>query len=130
VLESAAWVRVSLCLNLAGTIILFFSFQATASDFRLITTRDGKAALCVSQYAVFISSEGGRELSLGHKTCPDWDNGKPAAVVNVEHPRFVTLGFILLMLGFVMQLLSTQPKTVAQIRKDLAIAKAKSRTRS
>ena len=43
---------------------------------------------------------------VGGGECPDWRNAKPAAVVNMEHPWLVKFGFLLIGLGFFMQLLT------------------------
>ena len=111
--------RLALILNLAGTVTLFLSFQATSSNFRLITTKDGKSALCVDQRAMVVALPGGA-WTIGSQQCPDWENARPAAVVNIEKPGFVTLGFILTTLGFLFQFLSfPSPKSSAQMRKEL-----------
>ena len=92
--------------NLFGTLFLFYSFQATSTDFILVTTKEGKSALCVGDRALFtITQDGG--LGIGTK-CPDHETGKPTAVVNTKHPRFVTTGFIFILLGFLMQCFSIE----------------------
>jgi len=114
--------RLALILNLVGTVTLFLSFQATSSNFRLITTKDGKSALCVDQRAMLIALPGGG-WTIGSQQCPDWENARPAAVVNIEKPGFVTLGFILTTLGFLLQFLSfPSPKSAAQMRIELKAA--------
>ena len=119
---SRGWMRLALILNLAGTVILFLSFQATSSNFRLITTKDGKSALCVDQRAMMIATPD-RGWLIGAQQCPDWENARPAAVVNVEHPSFITLGFILTTFGFLLQFLSfPSPKSAAQMRSELKAA--------
>jgi len=111
--------RLALILNLAGTVILFLSFQATSSNFRLITTKDGKSALCVDQRAMMIATPDGG-WTIGAQKCPDWENARPAAVVNIEHPSFITLGFILTTFGFLLQFLSfPSPKSAAEMRLEL-----------
>src|ERR1700691_5183089 len=97
--------RISLLLNLLGTALLFLSFQATSSNFRLITTSDGRSALCVDQRAMLIALPNGG-FQMGIQKCPEWENARPAAVVNIERPSFVTLGFICTTLGFLLQFLS------------------------
>ena len=62
---------------------------------------------------------------MGGSECPDWENSKAAAVVNIEHPMFEGLGFTLLVLGFALQYLAVpQPKTVAALRMELKKIKA------
>jgi hypothetical protein len=101
--------QISACLNIFGTILLFFSFQATSSDFMLVTTKDERAALCVGNAALFVLDQRGG-LGIGTK-CPDWQTGRPTAVVNTEHPSLASSGLFLLILGFLTQLISIeQPK--------------------
>ena len=114
-----AWMRVALFLNLLGTVMLFLSFQATSSNLKLVTTKDGRTALCVENHALAVSLPNGG-IALGMAVCPDWENARPAAVVNVEHPAFVSWGFAFTTLGFLIQFLSfPSPKTTAQLRKEL-----------
>lgn len=129
-LSNPKWQKGALLLNLAGTIILFYSFQATSSDFRLLTlTSNGpfgsekRYALCVETEAMLITEK--RGISIGIPGgCPDWAHAKPAAVVNIEHPTFEGLGFLLLLLGFALQYFSVpQASTVAYLRKQLKVAK-------
>lgn len=40
--------------------------------------------------------------------CPDWESGKPTAVVNTEHPNFALMGFGMIIFGFVLQLASLE----------------------
>lgn len=116
--EDPLWARIALLLNLAGTTLLFLSFQATSSDFRLVSTSDGRYALCVDRTALIIKEPKG--FGIGYTVCPDWEHSKPAAVVNVEHPSFVTLGFIASILGFLLQLMTIpRRKTLAEVNEEL-----------
>jgi hypothetical protein len=131
VLVNPKWQQAALLANLAGTVLLFYSFQATSSDFRLVTVpseifSDQKQyALCVNNY-VIISSDGRNGVLFGHAGCPSWDNAKPAAVVNIEHPFFEGLGFFLLISGFALQYFSVpQVATVSYYRRQLKEAKLK-----
>jgi hypothetical protein len=133
VFSNRKWQQFALILNLVGTALLFYSFQATSSDFRLVTavsksvlTKEDikQYALCVNDYALIVSdSKSG--IIMGHRGCPDWEHAKPAAVVNIEHPTFEGLGFLILLAGFLLQYLAVpQPKTIAQIREELKRLKA------
>ena len=116
-------------MNLAGTALLFYSFQATSSDFRLVTAVSQSAimpgglkqyALCVNDYTLLETDSADGGVEIAKKGCPDWEHSKPAAVVNIEHPILEGLGFITLLAGFLLQYLSVpQPKTIAQIRAEL-----------
>ena len=70
-------------------------------------------------------------LILGASRCPDWQNARPAAVVNIENPFLVTLGFILLLLGFAIQYFSIpNSETVEQLRKELKLLRKLQKQRS
>jgi hypothetical protein len=145
VFSSRKWQQFALFLNLLGTALLFYSFQATSSDFKLVTAKPEASvldkdpyaiqatgvgngttnyALCVNNYTL-IMSDAKSGVSVGHHGCPDWEHARPAAVVSIEHPRFEGLGFLLLMAGFFIQYLSVpQPRTIAELRKELKVLKA------
>jgi len=132
VFANRRWNQAALLLNLCGTLLLFWSFQATSSDFKLVTSKTAgeQYALCVNDYTV-ISSDGMNGIHLGHRGCPNWEGAKPAAVVNIEHPFFEGLGFVLLLAGFLLQFFSIpQPETVAHFRQQLKIAKMRDRQRT
>lgn len=115
------WMRIALFSNLLGTVLLFISFQATASKVKIISTPDGKTAMCLDQTGIFVGM--GHEFTIG-TGCPDWENARPIAVVIVERPTLITFGFALLSLGFLLQVLSIpSPRTIAQIRAELKAAK-------
>lgn len=138
------WQQRALILNLAGTALLFYSFQATSSDFKLVTAKPnpldpalsspaairgfgaGSAttdyALCVNNYTL-VESDARSGVTLGHAGCPSWVDAKPAAVVNIEHPFFEGLGFISLLAGFLLQYLSIpQAQTIIDLRNQLKAA--------
>lgn len=127
------WQQVALLLNLAGTALLFYSFQATSSDIRVVTATTKSVlsqepfkqyALCVNNFTI-LQTDSKHGVQIGHVGCPEWERSKPAAVVNIEHPTFVGIGFLILMGGFLIQYLSVpQPRTIAQIRQELKILKA------
>lgn len=146
-LANPKWLKIALILNLAGTIILFYSFQATSSDFRLVTApvqsghpsppnqmlivpsagnfppADKQYALCINNYTLF-STDAKAGIRMAYAGCPDWEHAKPAAVVNIEHPRFEGLGFLLLVFGFGLQYFAVpQPATIAYLRNELKKAR-------
>lgn len=125
------WQQFALFLNLVGTALLFFSFQATSSDFRLVTAKTHSAvagemdeyALCVNNYTL-LATDAHSGLYLGRRGCPDWSHARPAAVVNIEYPVLEGLGFVILLLGFLIQYLAVpQPKTIQQLRQELKALK-------
>jgi hypothetical protein len=111
VFSNRIWQQFALILNLLGTVGLFYSFQATSSNFRLVTVKTESAlgsfeqsALCVYRHAMMTATLPGG-WSIGGGPCPDWEHSKAAAVVNIEHPFLEGLGFSLLLAGFLLQYL-------------------------
>jgi hypothetical protein len=91
VFASRKWTRIALALNLAGTLLLFYSFQATSSSFRLISrSQPGvmgsytEYAICVKDFTLLQTI--GHGVGIGHLGCPTSEDDRPAAVVNTEHP--------------------------------------------
>jgi len=131
---SRKWAQFALFLNLIGTVALFYSFQATSSNIRLVTKVTQSAlgqmeesALCVYGHSMMTASKDGG-WTIGGGPCPDWEHSRAAAVVNIEHPVFESVGFILLAAGFLIQFLSVpQPRTIALLRKELKILKEQER---
>jgi hypothetical protein len=107
-LSAPNFARFALAANLVGSILLFYSFQATSSDFKL-TTQDlaqseQKYAICAGDL-VLASADTRHNTNFGTgENCPE--KAKSAAIVNTEHPAFITAGFILLVFGFVLQYLA------------------------
>jgi hypothetical protein len=132
VFSNPKWQQFALILNLAGTALLFYSFQATSSNFRLITKVENSAvagkieysALCVYKLSLMqANAKGGWTINGG--PCPDWEHSKAAAVVNIEHPFFESSGFVILLAGFLIQYLAVpQPQTIADLRRQLKLLKA------
>jgi hypothetical protein len=53
------------------------------------------------------------------------EHARPAAVVNIEIPALVRVGFLFMTVGFLIQFLSgPSPKTIAQMRRELKQAVA------
>ena len=118
-----------------GAIVLFISSDLIG--FQLVTTKTVSAlaksgyftqyALCVNNYGL-IETDSEHGMVMGSHGCPDWEHAKPAAVVNIEHPVFEGLGFLMLLAGFLLQYLSVpQPKTIAQLRQELKALKLQDR---
>jgi len=111
---SRVWQRIALFSNLLGAVLLFLSFQATSSNIRMLTTSDGRTAMCVQNRGTLITFPDGK-IVIGESKCPDWEHSRPAAVVSIEHPLFVTIGFVLTALGFLLQFLAIprdRPETI------------------
>src|ERR1035438_1863527 len=95
-------------LNLASTVVLAYSFQASSTDFMLRTDNKGGAALCVGKTALFSSPHPGTVEVAPGSGCPDWPNSTPTAVVKTDHPLFIKVGLLLLLLGFLAQVFSIE----------------------
>jgi hypothetical protein len=111
--------RFSLFSNLLGTALLFFSFQATSSNLKIVTTSDyARTAVCVNGRGLIVSNPNGTEELGG--ACPEWEHARAAAVVNIERPDLLTIGIILILTGFLGQYLSVpNAKTIEQLRAEL-----------
>ncbi len=128
---SRRWTRIALVSNLLGTLLLFYSFQATSSSFRLIkrSTSDisgvpSEYAICVEDYTL-LSTDAHGSMILGSLGCPKNKDDRPAAVVNTEHPLFITFGFLLIVFGFICQFFAVpEPKTVSDLRREIRQLKA------
>jgi hypothetical protein len=122
VLGSRKWQKVGLAANLAGAVLLWLSFQATSSNLKIVTTTDHRTALCAAGRALIVDDPLHGGTAFGVARCPEWENARPAAVVNVELPFLVTLGFILLLLGFAVQYFSIpNPETIEHLREELKL---------
>jgi hypothetical protein len=136
--ENPLWARIALLSNLAGTILLALSFQATSSDFRLVSARgfdlrgqinpaSTAYALCVNNYTLVIS-DSVNGIGFGRPGCPNWESSRPAAVVNSEHPRFIFLGLGMSAFGFLLQFLTIpRRKTLAEVNEELRILRKQKR---
>jgi hypothetical protein len=99
--------QLSAFLNLLGALLVFLSFQATSTDFFLVTTKENKTALCVGKSAMFVMGPG-TSLLIG-TACPEAMPGaRPTAVVNTDAPWLAILGWALLFVGFFFQLFSIE----------------------
>ena len=119
---SRGWMRFALVLNLFGTTLLFFSFQATSSNVRILQAPSGITVFCVNRLAIFAAMpNGGLGIGLtGRGICENPEQSRAIALVNIEHPTLVTIGFLTLVFGFLLQFLSVPSvKTIAQLRKEL-----------
>jgi hypothetical protein len=101
--------------NLAGTGCLAWSFQATSSQFRLITAENltsrgrpnpnGKAYSVCADMLELTSVDTTQSVSAGTGRCALWELGKPAAIVVSDQPHLLELGLGLFAVGFLLQLL-------------------------
>jgi hypothetical protein len=107
--------RASAILNLVGAVLLFVSFQATSTDFMLVSTKDGRQALCVGKRAMFVM-EPNYHTGIGVATCPNDPDAKPAAVINTDEPWLAKLGWLLIVVGFIFQWASIEPPQAPVVR--------------
>jgi hypothetical protein len=139
VFASQKWTRIALALNLIGTLVLFFSFQATSSSFRLIRRPIGTGLfsneyeydICVENYTLVMADPTIGGVGLGHRGCPTAEEDRRAAVVNTEHPNFITLGFLMIFFGFFIQFFAVpEPRSLAQLRQEIKLLKLQQRERN
>ncbi len=124
------WTRIALAMNLTGTLLLFLSFQATSSSFRLVKRNNSlffktekEYSICVEDYTLLSTNAQG-SVAIGHRGCPSSEDDRRAAVVNTEHPVFITIGFSLILIGFVIQFFAVpEPKTIAELRYQIKMLK-------
>jgi hypothetical protein len=131
VFATRGWARFALLCNLTGAVLLFLSFQATSSSVKILSSNrsgDLSIAVCINGRAIMGSFPDGRWF-MGAGACSDNPAlARSVAVVSVERPAFVTIGFILTTIGFLLQYLAVpSPKTIAQMRADIKTTKLKER---
>jgi hypothetical protein len=123
VFANRGWMRFALFCNLVGAVFLFLSFQAASSNFRLVTDKWGDSALCVKD-RVLVQAMVNGGFKVGSMACPQFEDAKPVAVVTIELPWLAYLGFILTLIGFVLQFFAFPgPKSIAAMREELRLAK-------
>ncbi len=122
------WMRAALLCNLVGAALLFYSFQATSSNVKIITAPHEGTALCAYGNSIFDIFPTKKWIIGG--PCPDWKDARPAAIVNLDEPWLASIGLLLLLGGFLLQLLAIPgPKTTAQLRADLKRVQAEEKAR-
>jgi hypothetical protein len=98
--------QIAAMLNLLGAFLVFLSFQATSTDLLLVMGKDKSTAFCVGQNAILAEGPDGSTI-LGTK-CPEGSDAKPAAVVNTDSPGLAKFGWIILAVGFFLQMFSIE----------------------
>ena len=99
--------QLSAVLNLVGAVLIFYSFQAASTKLLLVTAADKSgASFCIGDVAVF--SVRNHNVTMG-TTCPPNTGKKPTAIVNTDAPWASFTGWIVLGLGFLLQLFSIEP---------------------
>jgi hypothetical protein len=102
--------QLSASLSLFGSFLLFYAFQATSTGFVVYTNgRHGEAAMCVgdpphSMLAVGSNGEFYMGMRGFDRSC---SQGKNFAVINTDSPQLARFGWIFVVLGFVLQVVST-----------------------
>jgi hypothetical protein len=98
--------QISAIAAFAGSILVFYSFQAASTGFVVYTNGPrGESATCVGDpphSMLAIGKEG--ELIIGMRDFDrDCSGGKNFAVVSSDSPKLARLGLILISLGFLLQ---------------------------
>lgn len=130
--------RAALFLNLLGAVVLFLSFQATSSDFKIVVTKgvDGNGdsklfgyGVCVGKDMVMYANPNSGIVGWGGTKCVGFSSRSvhPVAIVTSENRWFAAIGFLLTAAGFLIQYLATSgpPKTIAELRKEIKLQKFK-----
>jgi len=86
-------------------------------------------SICVEDFTL-LSTDARGGVMIGHRGCPTALDDRRAAVVNTEHPLFVTIGFLMTILGFLIQFFSVpESKSVAELRAEIKKLKLQDRTK-
>jgi hypothetical protein len=94
-------------LTLLGAYLVFRSFQATSSDFFLGKLRNGSNVLCVDKDALIVWRPPAMGMGMTGG-CSDEINSGRVAIVTIESPTLSSIGWGLLLLGFILQLFSIE----------------------
>jgi hypothetical protein len=92
------WARVSLLLNLAGTLLLAFAFDLGSSDLQLVNIPSGGVAICTGTGGLIIRPGGA--LVIG-APCPDKVKDR-AAILKANHPKYIPWGVSLILASVVL----------------------------
>jgi hypothetical protein len=101
--------QLSASLVFVGSFLVFYAFQATSTGFLVYTHgAHGEAAMCVgdpphSMLAIGPNGEFLMGMRGFDRSC---SQGKNFAVVNTDSPHLARFGWILLILGFILQVVS------------------------
>jgi hypothetical protein len=99
------WVRLAATLNLFGAFFVFLSFQAASSQIQVISAANGEMGLCIGHTSIYAN----HSIYGATSGCPQALSGHSIAIVSVEHPLLGYLGFGMLAVGFLLQLLAVLP---------------------
>lgn len=99
------WMSLALVANLFGTVLLFFSFQAISSSAQMIPAENGQVTVCLNHKVLF-TTLGDNRFFLPGGPCPVSSDVHALAIVVIEKPYLVTVGFLLILAGFSLQLLA------------------------
>jgi hypothetical protein len=112
-MTKARMARLSAFLNLLGAFLVFLSFQATSTNLLMIANKDKSFAFCIGDRSIFGLLPGGRGTYIG-AGCPQGQDAKPAAVVSTDSPWLAKLGWIVLAIGFGLQIFSVEPSLLSK----------------
>jgi hypothetical protein len=91
-----------LLFGLIGGILLFYSLTPRASNYKLVEKNDHDVAICLNDKVV--ATGYGGPLRVTDETCPEGIMPSVAAVIEADHPAFVSWGMGLIIVGFLLQL--------------------------
>jgi hypothetical protein len=100
--------QTSAALTLLGSFLVFLSFQGASTNLMLVTEKGTKnVAFCIGDRAVLGLTDDGRGTAMGYG-CPKGLDAKPTAVVNTDSPGLAKAGWMILALGFFLQIFSIE----------------------
>jgi uncharacterized membrane protein len=115
--------RLSAMLTLLGSILIFYAFQATSTGFLVYTHgKHGESAMCIGDppRSLIAMGPSGELLMAMRGYDQSCSQGRHFAVIDTESPRLACFGWILMLVGFILQMLSIEkPMSAKEDQKRL-----------
>jgi len=83
--------------NLAGAVLLFYSFSLAPMDLRVVSDPKGGYAICTHSRAALVVEPGGG-FGLG-ADCPETGKTDQAVMLMTNHPMYARIGIVLVVLS-------------------------------
>ncbi len=103
--------QLSASVSFLGSFLVFYAFQATSTGFLVYTHgAHGEAAMCVGNppHSMLAIGPNGEFLMGMRGIDHSCSQGKNFAVVNTDSPHLARLGLILVILGFILQIVAME----------------------
>ncbi|HEY9156990.1 MAG TPA: hypothetical protein VIO10_03490 [Candidatus Binatus sp.] len=94
----------ALLANLAGALLLLCGLQVSSlDDLRVAKTDDGGTAICQGPDVLYEAGGSRHNVFVGTRAkCPPISS--PVAIIVSDHPRFISIGVALIIVGFFLAL--------------------------